>query len=196
MRLLGILALVAPVAVGIFFLTDPSLTASWVDDGSRSMVAAVTAVTIGVAMAAGLSWIIVRLRFGRLVQRRRADRRRRLHGRGLRPRRRPRRPSGDRDQRHLRIARRHPRPGHHRPADRRRQPPGPAGRAVRRGRARVPLRAAAVRRIRRHRPLQGRQRHATATRPATSSSAASPRRSPRTSARATSSAATAARNSC
>ena len=40
MRLLGILALVAPVAVGIFFLTDPNLTASWVDDGSRSMVAA------------------------------------------------------------------------------------------------------------------------------------------------------------
>src|SRR5207344_2142211 len=32
------------------------------------MVTAVTAVTTGVAMAVGLSWIIVRLRFGRLVQ--------------------------------------------------------------------------------------------------------------------------------
>ena len=40
----------------------------------------------------------------------------------------------------------------------------------------VALRAPAVRRLRRHRPLQGGQRHATGTAPATSSCAASPRR--------------------
>ena len=68
MRLLGVLALVAPAAVGILLVTDPDLTASWVEHGSRSVVAAIAAVTIGVAMTAGLSWLIFRLRFGRLVK--------------------------------------------------------------------------------------------------------------------------------
>jgi diguanylate cyclase (GGDEF)-like protein len=68
MRLLGVLALVAPAMVGILLVTDPDLTASWVEHGSRSIVAAITAVTIGVAMTAGLSWLIFRLRFGRLVK--------------------------------------------------------------------------------------------------------------------------------
>src|SRR6476469_334950 len=69
MRLLGVLALVAPVAVGILFLTNPGLTASWVDDaGSRSIVAAVTAVAIGVAMASAIAWTIVWIRYGRLVK--------------------------------------------------------------------------------------------------------------------------------
>jgi diguanylate cyclase (GGDEF)-like protein len=68
MRLLGVLALVAPVAVGILFLTYPDLTASWVEHGSRSVVAAITALAIGVAMASALSWLIVRLRYGRLVK--------------------------------------------------------------------------------------------------------------------------------
>ena len=67
MRLLGVLALVAPVAVGTLFLTNPGLTASWVEDGYRSIVAAVTALTIGVAFTSLLSWIIVRLRYGHLV---------------------------------------------------------------------------------------------------------------------------------
>jgi diguanylate cyclase (GGDEF)-like protein len=68
MRLLGVLALVAPVAVGFLFLSDPQLTASWVDEGSRSVVAAITALTLGVAMASALSWLIVRIRYGRLVK--------------------------------------------------------------------------------------------------------------------------------
>jgi diguanylate cyclase (GGDEF)-like protein len=67
MRLLGVLALVAPAAVGILFLTNPALTASWVDDGSRGTVTAVTAVVMGVALMAVFSWVIARLRFGRLV---------------------------------------------------------------------------------------------------------------------------------
>ena len=68
MRLLGVLALVAPVAVGILFLTNPGLTASWVGDGSKSVVAAVTAVAIGVAMASAIAWTIVWIRYGRLVK--------------------------------------------------------------------------------------------------------------------------------
>jgi diguanylate cyclase (GGDEF)-like protein len=59
---------VAPAAVGILFLTNPALTASWVDDGSRGTVTAVTAVVMGVALTAVFSWIIARLRFGRLVK--------------------------------------------------------------------------------------------------------------------------------
>jgi len=68
MRLLVVLALVTPVAVGILFLINPGLTASWAGDGLRSEVAALTALLIGVAIAAGLSWIFFRLRFGRLVK--------------------------------------------------------------------------------------------------------------------------------
>ena len=68
MRLLGVLALVAPVMVGILFISNPGLTASWVDDGSRSVVAAITALTIGVALTSFITWTIVRIRYGRLVQ--------------------------------------------------------------------------------------------------------------------------------
>ena len=67
MRLLGVLAVAAPVAVAIFFLTNPGLTVSWVDDGDRSLMAAAAAIIIGVGLTAALDWIIVRLRFGRLV---------------------------------------------------------------------------------------------------------------------------------
>ena len=68
MRLLGVLALVAPVMVGILFISNPGLTASWVADGSRSVVAAITAVAIGVALTSFITWTIVRIRYGRLVQ--------------------------------------------------------------------------------------------------------------------------------
>ena len=68
MRLLGILALAAPVAVGLLLLSDPGITASWVEDGQRSVVAAITAVAIGVAMTSALAWLIVLLRFGQLVR--------------------------------------------------------------------------------------------------------------------------------
>src|SRR6478752_7701069 len=68
MRLLGVLALVAPVMVGILFIANPGLTASWVADGSRSVVAAITAVAIGVALTSFIAWTMVRIRYGRLVQ--------------------------------------------------------------------------------------------------------------------------------
>jgi diguanylate cyclase (GGDEF)-like protein len=67
MRLLGVLALVAPAAVAILFLTTPELTASWVGDGERPAVAAGIAVIIGIGFTAMLSWMIGRIRFGPLV---------------------------------------------------------------------------------------------------------------------------------
>jgi diguanylate cyclase (GGDEF)-like protein len=68
MRLLGVLALVTPVMVGILFVSDPELTASWVDAGSRSVVSAITAVSIGVALTSLICWTIVRIRYGRLTK--------------------------------------------------------------------------------------------------------------------------------
>jgi diguanylate cyclase (GGDEF)-like protein len=68
MRLLGVLALVTPVLVGILFLSDPELTASWVEAGYRPIVAAVTAVSIGVAFTSLICWTIVRIRYGRLTK--------------------------------------------------------------------------------------------------------------------------------
>src|SRR4029453_17345001 len=68
MRLLGVLALVTPVMVGILLLSDPELSASWVEPGYRPIVAAVTAVSIGVALTSLLCWTIVHIRYGRLTR--------------------------------------------------------------------------------------------------------------------------------
>src|SRR3954449_1571527 len=68
MRLLGILALAAIAAVAVLFLLDPSLSQAWVDDGTQSLTAAAAAVLVGVAATATGAWILVRLRFGRLVK--------------------------------------------------------------------------------------------------------------------------------
>jgi diguanylate cyclase (GGDEF)-like protein len=68
MRLLGVLAIAAPVAVALLILTNPGLTSSWVDGGDRAEAAAATAVLIGIGFTASLSWLIVRIRFGRLVR--------------------------------------------------------------------------------------------------------------------------------
>src|SRR3954468_2229893 len=68
MRLLGILALAAVAAVAVLFLLDPSLSQAWVNDGTQSLTAAAAAVLVGVAVTATGAWILVRLRFGRLVK--------------------------------------------------------------------------------------------------------------------------------
>ncbi len=57
----------APVALGLLFLTTPDLTASWVDDGVRSVVAAFAAGTVGVALTSAAFWVLTHLRFRRLV---------------------------------------------------------------------------------------------------------------------------------
>ena len=54
MRLLGVLAIVAPVMIGILLLFDPNVTASWVVEPHRATVAGIMAITLGVAAAAPL----------------------------------------------------------------------------------------------------------------------------------------------
>jgi diguanylate cyclase (GGDEF)-like protein len=68
MRLLGVLAIVTPVMIGILLLNDPNLTASWVVEGSRRPVAAIMAITLSVASMAVVSYVMTRIRFGRLVK--------------------------------------------------------------------------------------------------------------------------------
>ena len=51
MRLLGGLALVAPFAAIVAWLTMPSAMSSWVDDGIGSIVAAAIAALVGVSMS-------------------------------------------------------------------------------------------------------------------------------------------------
>src|SRR3954462_1388996 len=67
MRLLGVLAIVTPVMIGILLLNDPNLTASWVVDGYRRPVAAIMAITISVSSMAVVSYVMMRIRFGRMV---------------------------------------------------------------------------------------------------------------------------------
>jgi diguanylate cyclase (GGDEF)-like protein len=64
MRLLGGLGLVAPVVLIFVFIVMPSAAASWVDDGLRSIAAAIAAGAVGVSLTALLvaSYAQVRLR--------------------------------------------------------------------------------------------------------------------------------------
>ena len=68
LRLLGVLALAAPVALGILFASSPDLAAEWIDEVSRSVIAAVAAATIAVALTGATIYLLVRIRFGRLVK--------------------------------------------------------------------------------------------------------------------------------
>ncbi len=68
MRLLGILALAAPVALGILFVSEPTLASEWVNEVSRSVIAAIAAATIAVALTAASIYLLVRIRFNRLVK--------------------------------------------------------------------------------------------------------------------------------
>src|SRR6476619_4753367 len=52
MRLLGVLALAAPVAVGLLLIAVPELTASWLEEGLRSILAALVAALVGVSLTA------------------------------------------------------------------------------------------------------------------------------------------------
>ncbi|HYH92291.1 MAG TPA: diguanylate cyclase, partial [Candidatus Saccharimonadales bacterium] len=68
MRLLGVLALAAPVAVGLLLLAAPDALLSWIDEGTRSLVAALVAATIGVSLTAILVAAHFRYRFVRLTR--------------------------------------------------------------------------------------------------------------------------------
>jgi diguanylate cyclase (GGDEF)-like protein/putative nucleotidyltransferase with HDIG domain len=66
MRLLGVLALAAPVAVGLLLIAVPELTASWLEEGLRSVLAAVVAGLVGVSLTAIVVAAHFRYRFVRL----------------------------------------------------------------------------------------------------------------------------------
>ena len=66
-RLLGVFVLVAPLVVGIALLANVEPLATWIDPGSRPLVAIGVAMAIGAAATAGLAWIFIQVRFGRLI---------------------------------------------------------------------------------------------------------------------------------
>ncbi len=67
-RLLGVLGLAAPVALGILFVMQPVVAATWMDSVSRSIVAAVAAATLGVTLTFVALTLMVRIKFERLVK--------------------------------------------------------------------------------------------------------------------------------
>ncbi len=68
MRLLGVLALAAPVAIGALSLFVPDALISWIDEGHRSIFAAIAAGAIGVSLTALVVAAHFRYRFSRLVK--------------------------------------------------------------------------------------------------------------------------------
>ena len=67
MRVLGVLALAAPVALGAILILDPTAYVAWADDGSRSIVAMLVAAIVGVSLTALVVSGYLRLRFAGLV---------------------------------------------------------------------------------------------------------------------------------
>jgi diguanylate cyclase (GGDEF)-like protein len=68
MRLLGGLALAAPFLAIAAWIAIPSATSSWIDDGVRSVAAAIIAGLIGVAMTSILVYVYARFRLPRLIR--------------------------------------------------------------------------------------------------------------------------------
>ncbi|HEY6013023.1 MAG TPA: diguanylate cyclase [Candidatus Limnocylindrales bacterium] len=67
MRLLGFLALAAPVVLGILLLDQPA-TLSWLGDNERSILAALAVATIGVCLTIGVMQVWTNVRLRRLVK--------------------------------------------------------------------------------------------------------------------------------
>jgi diguanylate cyclase (GGDEF)-like protein len=68
MRLLGVLALAAPVALGLLLVAAPDALLTWIDSGIRSILAAVVAATVGVSLTAILVASHFRYRFVALTK--------------------------------------------------------------------------------------------------------------------------------
>jgi diguanylate cyclase (GGDEF)-like protein len=68
MRLLGGLGLAAPVAFLVVYLAMPTALESWIDEGNRSIVAALAAGAIGVSLTAMLLLAYIPYRMRRLVK--------------------------------------------------------------------------------------------------------------------------------
>jgi diguanylate cyclase (GGDEF)-like protein len=67
MRLLGGLGLLAPISLFAVWIAFPNVVDSWTDDGTRSILAAIVAASIGVSFTAILVFVYVRLRLRRLI---------------------------------------------------------------------------------------------------------------------------------
>jgi diguanylate cyclase (GGDEF)-like protein len=68
MRLLGALGLLAPVAFVSLWIGVPGAIDSLIDEGSRSIVAALAAGILGVSLTAGIVFFYIRLRLRRLIR--------------------------------------------------------------------------------------------------------------------------------
>ena len=68
MRLLGGLGLLAPISFLAVWIAIPGAIDSWTDDGTRSILAAVVAGSMGVSLTAGIVFLYIRLRLRRLIQ--------------------------------------------------------------------------------------------------------------------------------
>jgi diguanylate cyclase (GGDEF)-like protein len=68
MRLLAGLGLLAPVALVVVFFVMPSAFLSWLDEGERSILAAIAAAAVGVSLTAVLMLVYVPYRLRRLVR--------------------------------------------------------------------------------------------------------------------------------
>ncbi len=68
MRLLGGLGLLAPLSFLAVWLTMPAVIDSWFNEGSRSILVAFVAGSMGVSLTAGIVFLYVRLRLRRLIQ--------------------------------------------------------------------------------------------------------------------------------
>jgi diguanylate cyclase (GGDEF)-like protein len=68
MRLLGGLGLVAPVVLLAVLIYMPTAVDSWVEEGTRSIVAAFAAGSMGVSLTAVVVFLYVRVRFWRIVR--------------------------------------------------------------------------------------------------------------------------------
>ncbi|MEO5941224.1 MAG: diguanylate cyclase, partial [Candidatus Limnocylindrales bacterium] len=67
LRLLGGLGLLAPISLLVVWIAVPEAIVSWTDDGTRSIIAAGVAGTMGVSLTACLVFMYVRLRLRRLI---------------------------------------------------------------------------------------------------------------------------------
>jgi diguanylate cyclase (GGDEF)-like protein len=68
MRLLGGLGLLAPLSFLAVWLSMPEAMDSWFDEGSRSILGALVAGSMGVSLTAGIVFFYIRLRLRRLIR--------------------------------------------------------------------------------------------------------------------------------
>ena len=68
MRLLGGLGLLAPLSLLALWALAPETVQSWTNDGTRSIVAAIAAGTVGVSLTAILVFLYIRLRLRKLIR--------------------------------------------------------------------------------------------------------------------------------